>query len=80
MKRREFLRSSMAATGGVTLASLPMGMITACTKTEQPLYKISLAEWSLHKAIFAGKIDHLNFALLARQNYNIEAVEYANQF
>jgi sugar phosphate isomerase/epimerase len=57
-----------------------MGIITACTQTKEPLYKISLAEWSLHRALFDGKIDHLNFASLAGQSYGIEAVEYVNQF
>ncbi len=80
MKRREFLKSSLATTCGISLASLPTGLITACTKCEQPIYKISLAEWSLHRAIFSGKIDHLNFASLAGESYGIEAVEYVNQF
>ena len=80
MKRREFLKSSLVTTCGISLASLPMGIITACTQTKEPLYKISLAEWSLHRALFDDKIDHLNFASLAGQNYGIEAVEYVNQF
>jgi len=40
--------------------------------------KISLAEWSLHRAIQAGKIDHLDFPLLAKRDYGISAVEYVN--
>ena len=80
MKRREFLKSSLVTTCGISLASLPMGIITACTQNAEPLYKISLAEWSLHKSIFDSKIDHLNFASLAGKSYGIEAVEYVNQF
>lgn len=45
-----------------------------------PLFKISLAEWSLHKTIFGGKLDHLDFAKTARDEFGIHAVEYVNQF
>ncbi len=40
--------------------------------------KISLAEWSLHRAIEAGKIDHLDFPLIAQRDYKISVVEYVN--
>jgi sugar phosphate isomerase/epimerase len=40
--------------------------------------KISLAEWSIHRAIRAGKIDHLDFPLIAKRDYGISAVEYVN--
>ncbi len=43
-------------------------------------FKISLAQWSLNKAFFAGAIDHLDFARIAKNEYGIEAVEYVNQF
>ena len=42
--------------------------------------KISLAEWSLHRALQAGKIDHLDFSAIAKKDYNISAVEYVNGF
>ena len=45
-----------------------------------PLYKISLAEWSLHKKLFAGKLDNLDFPKAAKQQFDIDAVEYVNQF
>jgi sugar phosphate isomerase/epimerase len=47
---------------------------------KEPLYKISLAEWSLHKTLFGGKMDHLDFARAAREDFGIDAVEYVNQF
>jgi L-ribulose-5-phosphate 3-epimerase len=43
-------------------------------------FKISLAEWSLHKALFAKKIDNLDFPRIAREQYGIEGVEFVNQF
>jgi sugar phosphate isomerase/epimerase len=42
--------------------------------------KISLAEWSLHRALKTGKLDHLDFPAKARNDFGIEAVEYVNGF
>lgn len=47
---------------------------------EEPLFRISLAEWSLHRALGSGKLDHLDFPHVAAQQYGIEAVEYVNSF
>ncbi len=43
-------------------------------------FKISLAEWSLHNALFAKKIDNIDFPKIARDEYGIEGVEFVNQF
>ena len=43
-------------------------------------FKISLAQWSLHKAFFAKKLDNLDFAATAKNEFGIEALEYVNQF
>jgi len=43
-------------------------------------FKISLAEWSFHRALFAGKMTNLDFPAKARNEFGIEAVEYVNQF
>ena len=45
-----------------------------------PLFKISLAEWSLHKALFGKKLAHLDFPKAAKQDYGIDAIELVNQF
>jgi sugar phosphate isomerase/epimerase len=44
-----------------------------------PIYKISLAEWSLSRPIFAGEMQHLDFPTLAK-SAGIDAIEYVNQF
>lgn len=44
------------------------------------LFDISLAEWSLHRTLFAGKLDNLDFARTASNDFGIKAVEYVNQF
>jgi sugar phosphate isomerase/epimerase len=43
-------------------------------------FKISLAQWSLHRTLEEGKMDNLDFAVKARNDFGIEAVEYVNQF
>jgi sugar phosphate isomerase/epimerase len=78
MKRREFVKKSVVTATGFGLAANISGVLASCSQPE--LFKISLAQWSLHKTIFDGKMDNLEFATLARQSYGIEAVEYVNQF
>lgn len=43
-------------------------------------FTISLAEWSLNRALFGGQLNHLDFPLYAKENFGIQAVEYVNQF
>ncbi|MDO9376857.1 MAG: sugar phosphate isomerase/epimerase family protein [Ferruginibacter sp.] len=43
-------------------------------------FEISLAEWSLHKSLFAKKMTNLEFPVIAKKEYGINAVEYVNQF
>lgn len=45
-----------------------------------PLFKISLAQWSFHRALQAGQLDHLDFAKVARRDFNLDAIEYVNVF
>ena len=68
--RRELLQTAAAAV-----------CVPAVTQAFQSsLFKISLAQWSLHRTLQAGKLDNLDFAKVTRQDYGIEAVEYVNQF
>jgi sugar phosphate isomerase/epimerase len=43
-------------------------------------FKISLAQWSLHKALFDNKMDNLDFAAKAKNDFGIDAIEYVNAF
>lgn len=43
-------------------------------------FNISLAQWSLHKTLFDGKMDNLDFAKVTRETYGLSGVEYVNQF
>ena len=76
LKRREFIKKSALATAGLGLAS-QAGALSSSTK--EPLYKISLAQWSVNRLLFSKKMDNLDFALEARK-HDIEAIEYVNQF
>jgi sugar phosphate isomerase/epimerase len=74
MDRRTFILSSMAAAG-----ALATGCATRAGRpAERPLFEISLAEWSLHRAIRSGSLDHLDFPLTATRDYGIGAVEYVS--
>ncbi len=77
--RREFLLQGAAAVG---TAALGTQLLTreAQAKGLKPLYQISVAEWSLHRTIFAKKLDNLDFAPFIKKNFNIDAVELVNQF
>ncbi|WP_026956387.1 TIM barrel protein [Algoriphagus vanfongensis] len=74
--RRSFLKNSglAAAAIGLGLPQFSFGKGNA-----DPLYKISLAEWSLFRPLFAGKLTHLDF-ITETKKHNIDAVEYVNQF
>jgi L-ribulose-5-phosphate 3-epimerase len=78
LDRRNFLKQFVQLTAGVSVAGLTDQQSFAAVK--EPLFKISLAEWSLHRALFAKQLDHLDFAKVAKNDYGISAVEYVNQF
>lgn len=42
--------------------------------------KISLAQWSIHRALDSGKLKAENFAAIAKNDFGISAIEYVNQF
>jgi sugar phosphate isomerase/epimerase len=99
MDRRSFLKT------GISMAAF--ANLYGCSKmfeSNDEIFKISLAEWSLHNTIFgeqlqslgwaemhrllredsqkalSGSIKNLDFPVIARNEFGIEAVEYVNQF
>ena len=66
--------AAAAAAPGPTPAKAPKP-----TKPED-IFTISLAQWSLHKALFAKRLDHLDFPKTAKNDYGIDGLEYVNQF
>ncbi len=75
LNRRNFMTQSTQAVVGLSLAGA--GLHAAAKK---PLFKISLAQWSLNKTLFAKKLDNLDFAKTAKVEFGIEGVEYVNLF
>jgi len=74
LNRRLFL----AAAGGGAAASL-LAPRVSWAKDQSPLYKISLAEYSLHRMIGQKKLDPLDFAPYSKKEFGIEAVEHWNR-
>ncbi len=73
LSRRSFLSVAAAA---VAAAATPR----LFAAPSDPLFRISLAQWSLHKTLRAGKLDNLDFAKVAKEEFGIEGIEYVNQF
>ena len=76
INRRQFIARSAVA--GAALAS--PSFARRALAGEQPLFRISLAQWSLNRAFFGGDLDVLDFAQVAREKFGIGAIEYVNQF
>jgi sugar phosphate isomerase/epimerase len=94
--RRRFLKSAAgtgAALGLATLAGDALaGLLSrprrrrrcsCCCPLEPgapPMFKISLAEWSLHRRLRGGELDNLDFPALTKNEFGIDCVEYVNVF
>ena len=80
--RRAFMVTGSRAAGAFALAGCatrPADSLAA-PASSAPLFRISLAEWSLHRTLRAGELDHLDFARVARVEYGLDAIEYVNGF
>jgi L-ribulose-5-phosphate 3-epimerase len=70
----------------VVVMAIAFTMFQCKTKTtvetigEGKELKISLAQWSIHRALDSGKLKPENFAAIAKNDFGITAVEYVNQF
>jgi sugar phosphate isomerase/epimerase len=95
MNRDEFIRTLGLATVGLTFSSGLLSCeskketsddqsdTTTMTTKKNPnelFFKISLAQWSLHRALKGNQLDNLDFPATAKKEYDISAVEYVNQF
>lgn len=75
INRRNFLRTTLAASAGTMLVSPAIAGMAA----KKSPFKISLAEWSYHKTLRAGEMTNLEFPVITRK-MGIDGVEYVNQF
>lgn len=76
LNRRQFVQHSAALVAGFALGAQEF----AYGHDKKPWFEISLAEWSLHKALFGNKMTNLDFPIMAKKQFGISVVEYVNQF
>jgi len=74
--RRQFISNAALLAAGALVAP----EVFAAAAPKKSTLQISLAEWSLHKQLFAKKIDNLDFPGIAKKQFGISVVEYVNQF
>ncbi len=78
LKRRDFLKFGASIAGGLAATGLRGSLFSDIKKPM--VFKISLAEWSLHRTLQRKEIDHLDFYSVAKKEFDISAVEYVNTF
>ena len=74
MLRRSFIQKSF-----LSLPLISSGPLYGLSRNT-PTLKIGLAQWSFHRSIRSGKLDNLDFAKTAKEKFDIDVVEYVNQF
>lgn len=81
LSRRAFIQfSGSALTAGAFMPAVHALGSTLDDTPDAPLFRISLAQWSLHRAHFNGSISAMDFPKVAKEEFGIDAVEYVNQF
>jgi sugar phosphate isomerase/epimerase len=78
--RRKFLKKSSLAVASFGLVSFVSGDLAFSKTSGNMFFKTSLAEWSLHKTLFAGELTNMEFPAKAKNDFGITAVEFVNQF
>ncbi len=80
INRRSFIKKTGSVTAGLGILAAFPSILYANKGLIKPDFKISLAEWSLHRELGAGKMTNLDFPVKAKKDYGIDAVEYVNSF
>jgi len=75
------LAAAAISAGKVASAKSPGSNPVIQEHPERELFfDISLAQWSLNKALFGKELDNLDFPAYTQKTFDIHAVEYVNQF
>lgn len=77
MNRRHFLQLAACLTASTALLT---GVGCSPMRSGSKAPAISLAQWSLHRTLRAGKLTTLDFPAATRDWFGLDAVEYVNQF
>ncbi len=80
LDRRSFLQQIGGLTAGLALQSSFPGFSLSENPANKMFFKISLAQWSLHKALYAKKMTNIDFPLKAKKDFGIDVVEYVSVF
>jgi len=80
MNRRNFIRNTGLGLAGSFGAGQFLTANPLSSSSQHTFFDISLAQWSLHRMLFDNKISNLNFPSYAKEEFDINAVEYVNQF
>jgi sugar phosphate isomerase/epimerase len=75
--RRQFVKYAAGAAVAGACSSSALGK---WSESGSSRFKISLAQWSQHRALKGGQLDALEFAPKAKSDFGVDAVEYVNQF
>lgn len=73
--RRDFLSELAVVGAGASLAMSPISCLRAEESAAMP-FKISVAEYSLHRTIAARELDPRDFGPFCREKFGVDAVEY----
>ncbi len=81
MKSAALAAAGISAGTAVQAKEINSKLNVAPSAEEDALFfSISLAQWSLNKALFGGVLDNLDFPAYTKEKFDIHAVEYVNQF
>lgn len=86
--RRNFLKTMAGTAAGTAAFGSMTGLLGACTTTPPMFFSISLAQWSLNRhfkrwtpnGYTESNVDTLDFPVVAKQEFGIDAIEYVNTF
>lgn len=87
MKRRQFVKRTVQVSGALSLLGFvacknenkKVELQAEVLSSPELFFKMSLAQWSLHRALFDNKMDNLDFVAKSR-SFGFEGVEYVNGF
>jgi len=84
--RRTFMKSAALAAAAISAGQVVNAKGNRSNPVAQEhearelFFDISLAQWSLNRALFGGTLDNLDFPAYVQKTFDIHAVEYVNQF
>jgi len=86
--RRKFIRNMAGIGTGIAASGFFPGLLASSCSSGELFFDISLAQWSLHRNMSRwnpnghtqGDLDALDFPVIAKKQFGIDAVEYVNTF